>query len=375
MGLRALSYLPPPSHRMVVDNLMMGGVGAMRKRVTALALVLCLGLSGCAPQKKEEEKASLLGRAAELGEEMILLTVDGREVPAWRYLYWLAFTCDQVREKYKDSGLTLDWEAPVTGGTLANYAKDQALASTALYATVENWAERYGCALSERERAALAETWEEQSAAHGGEEAYLKELAGLGLDRLRAEELAEVGMLYAKLYDLCLTEGSELSGLLENVDSLTVDRILISAGEDREAARERAAEVFSRLNGAEDPAAAFPALAAEGDDGAGPRTFLPGDGTLPQALEEAAKALEEGQFSGILESEEGFSILRRLAGPGEALAGEAFDRLLQEAAEGSLVRTTPAYDSLDAAAFDGTLEELRTAGERESSASWRISSP
>ena len=56
MGLRALSYLPPPSHRMVVDNLMMGGVGAMRKRVTALALVLCLGLSGCAPQKKEEER-------------------------------------------------------------------------------------------------------------------------------------------------------------------------------------------------------------------------------------------------------------------------------------------------------------------------------
>ncbi|MDE6455587.1 MAG: peptidyl-prolyl cis-trans isomerase, partial [Dysosmobacter sp.] len=296
----------------------------MQKRMGALVLALCLTLSGCALEK-EEKNASLLGRAAKLGEELALVTVDGREVPAWRYLYWLAFTCDQVREKYKDSGLALDWEAPVPGGTLAEYAKDQALANTALYATVENWAERYGCALSETERAALAKTWEEQAAAHGGEEAYLKDLSDLGLDRLRAEELAEVGMLYAKLYDLCLTEGSELSGLLGTADSLTVDRILISAGEDREAAREKAAEVFSRLNGAEDPEAAFPALAAEGDDTAGPRSLLPGDGTLPQTLEEAAKALEEGQYSGILESEEGFSILRRLASEGEALAGVAFD--------------------------------------------------
>ena len=339
----------------------------MRKRIAALALALCLGLSGCA-LKKEEEDASLLGRAAELGEEFALLTVDGREVPAWRYLYWLAFTCDQIREKYKDAGLTLDWEAPVTGGTLSDYAKDQALANTALYATVENWAERYGCVLSEAERNALAETWEEQAAAHGGEEAYLEELAALGLDRGRAAELTEVGMLYAKLYDLCLTEGSELSGLLGTVESLTVDRIFIQAGEDREAARERAAEVFSRLNGAEDPAAAFPALAAEGDDTAGPRTLLPG--VLPPSLEEAARALEEGQFSGILESEEGFSILRRLAS--EGAAGEAFDQLLQAAAGEALVRTAPAYDHLDAAAFDAALTALR---EEASPPSWKISSP
>lgn len=332
----------------------------MKKRFGALALVLSLALSGCAVRERTDD-ASLLGRAAELGEEIVLLTVDGREVPAWRYLYWLAYTCGQVREKYKDAKLDLDWNAPVTGGTLADYAKDQALANTALYATVENWAERYGCALSEAERNALAETWEEQAAAHGGEEAYLKELADQGLDRFRAEELAKVGMLYAKLYDMALTGDDELAGLLGTADSLTVDRILVSAGEDREAARERAAELFSRLNSAEDPAAAFAALAAEGDDSAGPRTLLPGDGTLPQSLEEAAKVLEEGQYSGILESEEGFSILRRLASEGGEEVGEAFDRLLQDAVEEALVQTTSAYDALDAAAFDTALAELRGA--------------
>lgn len=333
----------------------------MKKRIGALALALSLTLSGCAV-REETKDASLLGKAAELGEEIVLLTVDGREVPAWRYLYWLAYTCGQIREKYRDAKLDLDWNAPVTGGTLADYAKDQALANTALYATVENWAEKYGCALSEAERNALAETWEEQAAAHGGEEAYLEELAGQGLDRLRAEELAKVGMLYAKLYDMALTGDGELSGLLGTADSLTVDRILVSAGEDREAARERAAELFSRLNSAEDPAEAFAALAAEGDDDAGPRTLLPGDGTLPQSLEEAAKVLEEGQCSGILESEEGFSILRRLAAEGETAEGEAFDRLLQEAVEAALVQTTSAYDALDAAAFDAALTELGDPG-------------
>lgn len=64
----------------------------MKKRIAALALALCLGLSACS--LREEEPASLLGRASKLGEETILLTVDGREIPAWRYLYWLAFTCD-----------------------------------------------------------------------------------------------------------------------------------------------------------------------------------------------------------------------------------------------------------------------------------------
>lgn len=328
------------------------------KRQIVLALVLCLGLGGCAG-RTEASPSPLLGTAAELEEETVLLTVDGREVPAWRYLYWLAFTCGQVREKYQDSGLALDWNAPVTGGTLADYAKDQALADTALYATVENWAERYGCALSEAERASMTENWEKQAEAYGGEEAYLKELAGLGLDRLRAEELTGVGMLYAKLCRLYIAGDGGFPALPETGGRLRTDRILVSVGEDRETARQKAAELFSRLNGAEDPASAFSALAAEGDDHLGPRTLLPGDGTLPASLEEAAQAMEEGQFSGILESDEGFSILLRLPLEARELTGEDFDQLLQAEAEAALVQTTAAYERLDAAAFDKALEDLR----------------
>lgn len=344
----------------------------MKKRVTALALLLCLTLTACGGEKDSQGQASFLGGAADLQEDAVLLKVDGREVPAWRYLYWLAYTCDRIRERYQKAGTTLDWATPVTGGTLADYAKDQALADTALYATVENWAEQYGCVLTEEDQKTLAASWEEQAEARGGEDAYLAALAKMGLDRTRAAELEGVGLLYGKLYALYQETGSalapdqeELAAFAAETDSLTVDRILISAGEDREAARQRAAEIFSRLNSAADQAAEFAALAAAGDDPAGPRTLLPGDSALPDSLLDAAAELAEGQCSGILESDEGFSILRRLPADQTALRDSYFDHLLQAAAEQAVVETEPAYGTLNAAAFYQRLEDIRTQNQKD----------
>ena len=365
-----LSYPPDFPH---IDRGTTWGeeVGIMKKRVTALALLLCLTLTACGGERDSGGQASFLGRAAEIREDLTLLTVDGREVPAWRYLYWLAYTCDRIRDRYQEAGTALDWAAPVTGGTLADYAKDQALADTALYATVENWAERYGCALTEEDRESMEASWAENAESHGGETAYLAALEALGLDRQRAQELEGVGVLYGKLYALCGQEGSALApdqaaltAFAEERGGVTVDRILVAAGEDREAARQRAAEIFSRLNGAADQGTEFAALAAAGDDPAGPRTLQPGEETLPPSLLEAAEELAEGQCSGILESEEGFSILRRLPTDPAALAEDYFDHLLQTAAENAAVETAEPYEKLDAAAFYQALEDLRTADKR-----------
>ena len=322
-------------------------------------LLMCLCLSACAAPA---ETSGILGQASGLGEDEILLTVDGREVPAWRYLYWLAYTCDRVAERYRDAGTVLDWQVPLDGGTLADYAKDQALADTALYATVENWAERYGCQLSEQERQTAGNDWEQRA----GEQGYLEKLAHLGLDRERALELNEVGALYAKLCALADQPDSPLAPAKEALDAfaaedgyMTVDRVLVAAGEDRGAAREKAAEAFAKLNGAEDQGSVFDALAKAGDDPAGPRTILPGDGQLSRELEEAAQTLEVGQCSGILESDEGFSILRRLPPETAELVENYFDSRLQEAAAGARTTLSGAYEQLDAASFYKKLEALR----------------
>lgn len=321
----------------------------MKTRTIALALLLCLCLTACGGDRDGGGQPSFLETASGLEETAMLLTVDGREIPAWRYLYWLAYTCDQITERYAASELSLDWDTPVSGGTLADSAKDQALADTALYATVENWAERYGCAPLERP-----------------EDPGTSALPELGLSEEQMTELAEVGQLYAALYELAHTTGSALAPTEEalaaygqEIGAITLDRILVPAGEDRESARQRAAALFSQLNSAADQAATFSELAAAGGDTAGPRTLLPGDVSLDETLWEAAEALEEGQISGILESEEGFSILRRLPLDTAALLDDCFDHQLETAAQNAAVTVTPAYETLDPAAFSDALRQAR----------------
>ena len=137
----------------------------MKQYAAALALVLCLTLTACGV-REDNRGQGLFQRTSGVEEDAVLLTVDGR---------------------------------------------DQALADTALYATVENWADFHGCALDEEDQAALEAAWAEKTAEYGGEKAYLQALAEMGLDRARMEELTGVGRLYAKLYSLYCQEGSALA--------------------------------------------------------------------------------------------------------------------------------------------------------------------
>ena len=95
------------------------------------------------------------------------------------------------------------------------------------------------------------------------------------------------------------------------------------------------------------------------DDKTGPRTLKPGEGTLDPALEEAAAALAEGQCSGILESDEGFSILRRLPTDTDSLKDTYFDSLLQNAAENAAVETADTYKKLETGSFYEKLRDMR----------------
>ena len=51
---------------------------------------------------------------------------DWRDVSAQRYLYWLAYACDYIADYY-DSGEGIQWGDTVSGQSLEDYAKDQAL--------------------------------------------------------------------------------------------------------------------------------------------------------------------------------------------------------------------------------------------------------
>lgn len=312
------------------------------KRYVPVLTLLCLLLTACGGARQAGERQySFWEEASGLPEDMVILTVDGREIPARRYLYWLERALESARAHYGQG--EVDWTAPVEDGTLADYVKEQALADTVLYATVENWAEQYGCTLTEEEQTAARQS--------------------------QTGELEAVGALYQKLCRLCregelpLTpSAAELAAYAEETGQLTLDRILIAAGADREAARHRAEEAFAALNSADDQHAVFERLMEGDDDPRSARTIRLGDGEWSASLEQAALALAEGQISGILESEEGFSILRRLPPEREALLDGYFDARLQAAADAAVVCCTQEYEELEVEALARRFWLLREEG-------------
>ena len=306
-----------------------------------LALGAALSLTACGGGDTE---GGLLCEASGIRPDTVLLSVDGRDVSAQRYLYWLAYACDYIADYY-DSGEGIQWGDTVSGQSLEDYAKDQALQNAALYATVETWAEDYGCTLTDEDRTAMDREWAARAAQYGGEEAYLAVLARMGLDRAEAEAISGDYYLYEHLYDLYCTEGSELAPAEHDLETfaqeqgyLTVDHIWLSTA-------------------AVDPAHDFAVLAAtysdetDRDQHPSGYTFTVGDGTLPAACEEAAQALEEGQFSGVVEADDGFYLILRKPVDLEAVAPDYFDALLQAAADSADISTTRTYADLDVSRF------------------------
>jgi hypothetical protein len=282
-------------------------------------------------------------------EDETLLTVDGRGVPAWEYLYWLSLACDRVRGQSAPN-----WEG----------VREQALMNAALYKSVEALAERYGAPLGADGESAVAERWQRRCAAYGGEDGYLQEIARYGLNRERAEALFRVGLLYGKLRELCAEGGAfspdaaELEKLSRESGDIQVDRILCADG-DRNAARRRAEALFSQLNGAANQAALFSELTWEGSDHKGPRALK--EGAFPERLAQAARALQIGQISGIIEAGDGFSILRRLPPERESLLETWLRRTVEETARAADVELSERCRSLDIASFSAALEALRGA--------------
>lgn len=341
--------------------------------IAALACSLLLPLAACGG-KETAAGDDLLSRASGIASDETLLTVDGREVAAWRYLHWLAYTCDAIQTAYDDAGTELDWDAAFGEGTLADYAGQQALADTVLYAVVENMAEQQNCTLTEEDRAAMEADWTTAAEAAGGEAVYLEQLWDLGLDRDRADTLAAAAYLYDRLRQSACDPDSpgyptaeDLAAFSGESGWMSVDFIRVDAGGDAEAARARAGEAFSKLNGSAAPENDFAVLAATYSDDPDRdrypqgRTFQAGDGTLPAEAEAAAAELEEGQWSGVVEAGDSFYILLRLPLDAAAAAAAWFDWQLQTAADGAEVETTAALDRLDTGAFWQALLEARTA--------------
>ena len=358
----------------------------MRRLGWGLLVLSALILAGCG-QKEAQAAESLYEQVTGIPAGQILLTVDGRDVPAWRYFYWLTYNCDYLTEACDAEGQILDWEADRAGQTTAQYVKRQALDTAVLYAVIGNWAEKYGCDTDDRDQAAVDREWEALCEKYGSETRCLGELAWMGLDRAGADAFTLDYRRYSRLRELAVTPGSALyppedalRAFAQAAGYRTVDSIFISTAGVREdegamaEKRERAEMVLSKLEGSSDPVEYFSTLAGMYSDA--PReeapegvTFAPGDGRVSQAVEQASEGLEENRWSGIVEVPGGLAILLRRPLDETAVAADWFDSQLQQAAREAEVKPAPEYESIHPAEFYEKLtaarEKLNRSGETE----------
>lgn len=349
----------------------------MRRFGWGLLAVLTLLLAGCG-EKGAESAESLYEQVTGIPAGQVLLTVDGRDVPAWRYFYWLTYNCDYLSDACAAGGQALDWSADRAGQTMAQYVTQQALDTAVLYAVIGNWAEEYGCDTGPEDQAALEREWEALCSRYGGETRCLGELAWMGLDRAGADAFTLDYRRYSRLREAAVTPGGalypaedELTAFAQAYGYRTVDIIFISTegvGEDAAAMaekRERAELVLEKLEGSSGPTEYFSTLAgmysdASREDCPQGVTFAPGDGRVSEAVEQASEELAENQWSGILEVPGGLAILLRRPLDQAAVAADWFDSRLQQAARDAEVKTAPEYEEIDPAAFYEKLTGLRS---------------
>jgi len=353
-----------------------------RRRALALALLAAVCLTGCGPSaaaREAPEPPGLYERASGIDPDTVLLTAGGRDIPAWRYLYWLAHDCDYLQEALDAQGRFLDWNGRREDGrTMAQYVKDQARDTAVLYATVEAWAEEYGCGLTAEDDAAMEQEWTRLCDKYGGERRYLAELAWMGLTRRQAESFTGDYFRYGRLQDLARTPGSalappetELDAFIQARGYITADILFLSTQNADEAAqaaaRERAERVRQALSESADPIGTFPSLIKTYGDKEGSRsdcTFSPGDGQVDAAVEQAAQALAEGQCSAVLDVPGGLAVVLRLPLNRGLPAADWLDDALRQASSDAEVAVSKAYEAIDPADFYEKLTAARQSLDR-----------
>lgn len=363
-----------------------------------LAGVLMAGLlAGCGESTAQPTPApdDVAYQAAGITRDTVLFTVDGTEVPADEYLFWLL---DSIAGAQNNGYLADDeaWEEEIDGVPTAEYLKTQALEVSKLYTVVANKAAERGVTLTDEDKANA-----EQQIAETGEQVELYYSMSMQdwLDGqcISMDAFTHMNNVYylANNLQAKMDEEGELNELMDElIDGYKAKHILLkfpenedgSAVTDEQKAEVKAAidEVLAQIRAAEDPLAEFDRLMNErsedGRDEEGnlyaPDGYVAYTGQMVSQFEETARALEVGEISEPVETTFGYHIILRLEPSEEELAelretmklyygydSYAMSMLSQDWVDSAVVETTQAYASLDPKAFYDNMVALNSARE------------
>lgn len=352
----------------------------MKKRIIALVLaaLTALSLAGCGEKSFSAGTITegLCYDATGISPDAAALTVDGKDVPMDIYFYWLNYSAAAVEGIMAESFGGLDWDYVLTDGrTVLELVKDEALNTVVRFAVMENFAADNNVVLSEEETAELEALRAQYVEACGGEEAYLAQIAALGLREESYDLLCAADFRYASMEELSVTEGSALYPSQKELEALakdtyvTADHLLLltidlttGAALDEETVAQKKAlaeELYAQLSAtaADELEETFTALADQYSEDTGrasnPTGYTFTTGEMLAEFEEAAFALQPGEISDIVETVYGYHIILKkeldVAAASELVLarGEHFlDRELK-LADAAKVEFNPAVEALD----------------------------
>ena len=371
----------------------------MKKWISAI-LALALTVTVCAGcGAKEEPPSGIYYDITGIGPKETVMEVDGLEIPAEIYFYWLAYSASNTEyqinmlnsyygmydELIGEDGQIL-WDQDFSEGvTLSQQVQEDAENSVKFYAVIENLAKEQGVELTEEDRAAMEENLTASIEQLGSEEEFEKNLSRMGLSRESYDRISGDTYLFGHLKDLVADPASELYMDPASSSSAYVDHILLMTvdaetneplGEEEAAAkRAQAEDLLGQLNAADDLETLFTQLAEQyGEDpgrAAESGYLINPDTNFVQEFKDAAFALQPGQISGIVESSYGYHILLRKDLTETQLDTLAEEHLtgtvLQEKMDGAQVTRSEKLDGIDAGSFytayNGKIEELMAADE------------
>ena len=234
---------------------------------------------------------------------------EAPEEVLWRR--WLAYDCEYLTSYVPN----LDFSAEVSNGmTYGSYAKADAVETVKLYALLRQWAKQYNVSLTEEDEARLQQQRQQYVTYYGGEEGYQQQLQLLGISEDTFDSINRMYLLYARIHDLYTADGSAMHPTQEAIDAFAQEKGYVtvkllywpaSGGENSQA---QAEDFAARLSTAEDKDALYAEMAQQlgieaGDTG---RTFSAE--TLGDTLSAAFSALEPGQVSDVIATDEGWYV-------------------------------------------------------------------
>ena len=324
---------------------------------------------------------------AGLDPDTVVFTVNGVDVTAEFYLYWLTYDCyywDYMN--YVTYGAYLDFNEKVSEGyTVADYLRDDAKNFAAYYVLIDQLAEANNCGLTEEQSAA----WAEEKAKYikeNGQEGFEKLLAQYGLHEGVFDRINTYSYVYANLKDVLVDEPSdlELNDYIESNKIYSAKHILIctatkkdgkvvvnatgkeavdengekwtaTATEYNAAALTKAESILAQLQaavGTEDFEKLFDELMKKYSEDTGletnPNGYTFTTNEMVKEFETGVTALKYGEMSGIVESQYGYHIILRLEPDVKAdYMTDELDSILEKKLEDAEIVTTDVFKAID----------------------------